>query len=256
MSNNQKKYFPIFSSQRKKQTSNQTSNLSLENYQKAPSSEAERTLLDLNPVLSGRSRFSQENLNHHALDQTQKTPTSKMESDKSDSLKKSKQPDKRTKFHLDEEANLRLVQACNAWNAKELLPNGKKLSIGNCAEFYDVASSTLSYRTSGQRSLTSPSKPGRPSIFTKDELQKIVNHLLVMADLGYGYSEVQAMNLIRYISSLKPSNVQNFKASHGFMAYLFIQFPELAMRRALALDYKRATSLTKEGIGRFYDVQY
>lgn len=38
------------------------------------------------------------------------------------------------------------------------------------------------------------------------------------------------------------------------MCHLFFQFPDLRMRRALACDYLRATTLTKEGIQRFFDI--
>lgn len=163
--------------------------------------------------------------------------------------------EQRTKFYDDEDASKRMASAHSAYKVKERLPNGKTASIRNCADFFGIASSTLSYRTSGKRSVTSPKKPGRPAVFTKEELQKIVNHLLLMADLGYGYSELQALNLIRYIASLKNDEAKkNFKASHGFMCYLMIQFPELSLRKALALEYTRASVLTIDTVRRFFQV--
>ena len=146
-----------------------------------------------------------------------------------------------------------MLSAYNAYQAKTLLSNGKKSTLRNCAELYGVRLATLQCRTSGKRSAKSPKRAGRPSTFSDIELREIVNHLLVMADLGYGYSETQAMSLIRYLASKKGSKASaGFKASHGFMAYLFIKFPELTKRRALALDYQRAESLTVDTVSRFF----
>ena len=75
-----------------------------------------------------------------------------------------------------------------------------------------------------------------------------------MADLGFGYTEMQAQNLIRYLAKHKPQNKTSFKASHGFMANLFIQFPELAKRRASSFEYLRTSPLTSDRITRFFGV--
>ena len=163
----------------------------------------------------------------------------------------------RTKYTEDDDAKRRMEDAFNAYHSKNLLRNGMSPSVRNCAKFYGVVTSTLSYRTAGKRSVTNPQKPGRPSVFSKTQLQQIVNHLLIMANLGYGYSEIQAMNLMRYLAKLKDSRdpkdekgSSEFKASHGFMSYLFTKFPELTKRKALALDYQR----TEDIINRFFQV--
>ena len=75
-----------------------------------------------------------------------------------------------------------------------------------------------------------------------------------MADLGYGYTEIQAQNFIRYLAERKPQNKTSCKASHGFMANLFIQFSELAKRRTFSFEYLRASSLTSELNTRFFKV--
>ena len=164
----------------------------------------------------------------------------------------------RTKFYQDIDAQNRMKMAYDAYQQKALLPNGQKPSIRNCASSYGVSSSTLSYRTSGLRSATSPRKPDRPPIFNKEELQKIANHLLTMADLGYGYTEIQAMNLIRHVRSLgsikNQGQEKDFKASYGFMSYLFIQFPELSLHKEMALEYQRATILNQNSVICFFDV--
>ena len=144
-----------------------------------------------------------------------------------------------------------MIAAVNAYKSSKLLPNGLKPTIRNCADYYSVSRSTLNTRTSGKRSLETLA-PGRPSIFSQTELKQIVDHLLVMSDLGYGYSEIQAMNLFRYLACVMKKDVPRFKASRGFMAYLFIKFPELSKRKALAFDFQRAVSLTKDIIDRFF----
>lgn len=161
----------------------------------------------------------------------------------------------RTKYYEDPAAQDQLTKAYEAYQSGNLLPNGKKCSIRNVADYWKVKPSTLATRTNGKISVTQPPRVGRKSFFTKEELQQIVNHLLVMADLGYGYTELQAMNLIRYLSTLKDKEkVKKFKGSHGFMCHLFLQFPELKKRRAQSLEYLRATTLTVESIQHFFTV--
>ena len=113
--------------------------------------------------------------------------------------------------------------------------------------------STLSTRTSGKRSLETPA-PGRPSIFSQTELKQIVDHLLVMSDLCDGHSEIQTMNLFRYLVCVMKKDVPRVKASHGFMAYLFINFPGLSRRKALVFDFQRTASLTKDIIDSFFAI--
>lgn len=175
--------------------------------------------------------------------------------------KKVSQNKARTNYVKDIEASNNLQDAFKAYEdgknketgkTEGRLPNGKKSSIRNVADFYGVAASTLATRTSGKQSIEKPPQVGRPPVFSQEELNDIVQHLLLMADLGYGYTEFQSGNLIRYIAHQKANNKSTFKASHGFMCHLFVQFPELALRRASSFEYLRASSLTKDLIARFF----
>lgn len=162
---------------------------------------------------------------------------------------------KRTKFTVDTNAAQNLIDAYNWYKDGNRLPNGEKSSLRNVANYFGVKVSTLATRTSGQVSILNPPNLGRKPIFTKTELQEIVNHLLIMADLGYGFTEMQAENLIRYLATFKSgSKARNFKASHGFMCHLFLQFPELTKRRAQSFDYLKAAQLTPDLIIRFFAI--
>jgi len=159
----------------------------------------------------------------------------------------------RTIFGKDLEAQNNMVAAVNAYKSTNLLPNGLKPTLRNCAAFFSISKSTLNTRISGKISLESLVVPGRPPVFSHQELKEIIDHLLVMAELGYGYSEIQAMNLFRYLACVLKKDIPRFKASHGFMAYLFVQFPELSRRKTLSFD-KQRTSLTKDILDRFFIV--
>ena len=102
------------------------------------------------------------------------------------------------------------------------LRNDQTSSLRNVANYFGVKTSTLATRTSGQVSISDPPHIRRKLIFTKSELQEIVNHLLAMADLGYGSTKRQAENLIRYLTIFKTEKkARDFKASHGFVCRLF-----------------------------------
>lgn len=248
MPNQNSKNFPIFEWAQKKQ--NPPTSTSSQPPVLAP----RQVFRSLNPTSSAWLNQSESSTLDDRKDITHPQNASISEAQAEKNTSSEKTSSQRTNFKEHSEAQENLISAYNAYNSKALLPNGLKPTIRNCAKFYTVSTSTLGTQTSGKRSAISPRPPGRPSVFSQTELKEIVNHLLVMADLGFGYSELQAMNLIMYLADVMRKDVPGFKVTHGFMAYLFIKFPELTKRKALALDYQRATCLTKEIIDEFFVV--
>ena len=79
----------------------------------------------------------------------------------------------------------------------------------------------------GKYSVENPPSIGRKAIFNDNELADIVNHLIKMSEIGYGYTPLQLTNLIRYLSE-KYKNKSDFSCSRRFLANLLVNFPELS----------------------------
>jgi len=159
---------------------------------------------------------------------------------------------KQTKFAHDNDASEDIMNAYYWYKGGKRLRNDQTSSLRNVANYFGVKTSTLATRTSGQVSISDPPHIRRKLIFTKSELQEIVNHLLAMADLGYGSTKRQAENLIRYLTIFKTEKkARDFKASHGFVCRLFCN-PELTKRHAQSFDYLRAARLTPDLIKKFF----
>lgn len=153
--------------------------------------------------------------------------------------------------HVDEEN--KLISSRWIFMTEILLPNGKKKTIRNVSAYYGVPRSTLADRKTGRYSLENPPKPGRKVTFSDAELVDIVNHLLKLASIGYGYTSLQTQNLLRYLA-LKCKGKPNFTASRAFLAHILFKFPELALRKMCAYDYQRAKSLTVEKVSQFFEI--
>ena len=163
---------------------------------------------------------------------------------------------KKINYFDDNEANDNIKKALESYNNKDvqvLLPNGKKKTIRNVSDYYGVPKSTLSDRKMGKYSVDSPPSIGRKPVFNDNELADIVNHLIKMAEIGYGYTPLQLTNLIRYLSD-KYKNKPNFICSRKYLANLLIKFPELSLRKASTYDYQRAKALTEEIITKFFHI--
>ena len=159
-------------------------------------------------------------------------------------------------YFKDTEANEQMKKAyeyCKTHTEADLLPNGKNASVRNVANYFQVPKSSLHDRLKNKVSIDQPPKPGRPPTFSEEDLRNIVNHLLSMAEIGYGYSQIQTISLLRYLS-LQHKDKRDFKGGYKFLSRLFIQFPELSLRKASIYDFDRAKFLTPEAINNFFQV--
>ena len=74
-----------------------------------------------------------------------------------------------------------------------------------------------------------------------------------MASIGYGYTALQVMNLVRYLA-VKYKNKDNFCVTGSFISNLCLKFPELSLRKISAYDYQRAISLTPGMVQKFFEI--
>ena len=195
------------------------------------------------------SQEIQDNVVRKKVLKTQKQSTSKGRTDQN-------KVEKRVNYAQDSEANEKIRKAIAALESKKtqlLLPNGKPKSIRNVREYFGVPKSTLSDRKTNRYSIENPPQLGRKSLFSDKDLEEIVSHLLKMAEIGYGYTPIQALNLVRFIA-VKCKNKENFNPSRTFMANIYSKFPELSVRKITAYEYQRAKSLTPQIVQRFFAV--
>ena len=77
------------------------------------------------------------------------------------------------------------------------------------ARVYQVPESTLRDRT--RQNVSIDCHHGANTLFTKDEERKLVDHILYMADIGYGYSlmDIQYMAWYYATSLHKPVRQKN-----------------------------------------------
>lgn len=110
---------------------------------------------------------------------------------------------KRTNYneHADENEKMKEAIACykNKSTVKRL-PNGEKITTRSVSKYYDVKRATFQDRLSGRYSVNSPPKLGRKATFTNQELTQVVDHLLKMAQIGYGYTPLQTINLLQFLA--------------------------------------------------------
>lgn len=152
-----------------------------------------QALMINNPGMTSTSRIAS------AQDRDRNNKAKQKENVREDSQEKStKVKVSRIKFNENLIMQDRMVKAVEAYRSKDLLQNGNSPTLRNVAEVFGVKSSTLDTRTSGKFPISDPPKVGRKPFFNQGELTDIVNHLLLMADLGYGFNELQAMNMIRF----------------------------------------------------------
>lgn len=184
-----------------------------------------------------------------------KQAVSSKSSQKKNSSSSAQLAGKRINYSKEEEENEKMKEALDVYKKRAILlnlPNGMPITIENVANYYEVPKSTLGDRVKGKYSVSNPPSVGRKPVFTNQELADIVNHLLKMADIGYGYSPVQAVSLFRYLAQ-KHKEKSDFRASNRFLINLYSTFPELSIRKATSYEYQRAKFLTKEVVSQFFE---
>ncbi|KAH3810213.1 hypothetical protein DPMN_138602 [Dreissena polymorpha] len=83
------------------------------------------------------------------------------------------------------------------------------MSVYRAARVYQVPESTLRDRT--RQNVSIDCHYGANKLFTEDEERKLVDHIVYMADIGYGYSlmDIQYMAWDYALSLHKPVKAKN-----------------------------------------------
>ena len=130
--------------------------------------------------------------------------------------------------------------------AVEYLQTHRSENYQDVAFKFMVDRKSLRMRVEGE--LTLDSHVGNKGFLTMEQEQKLVQHCLDMARLGYGYDVLQIRNIVRYYLKDKECEVtsgwwQKFKERH----------PEITRRRGEALEVQRASALNAQNIAPFFE---
>ena len=124
-------------------------------------------------------------------------------------------------------------------------------SIRGAAKLYNVPYTTLCDRVKGRVPIDS-TKPGPSPILNQTEEKKLVDHIMHMSSIGYGYTRADVMNIAgEYLSSMnrrEPSKAMSDKWFYNFLK----RWPELSVKKPSGLEMIRARSSTPEIIGKYY----
>ena len=126
-------------------------------------------------------------------------------------------------------------------------------SVYKSSRMCGVPEQTLRDRVKGKVSVQTIA--GKEPIFTSDEEQELVNHILHMNRLGYGYSRAQmlrtATEMADFLHKKRP-NSKNSYLGRGFMRGFMKRWPELRMAKPRSLDVARARSTNPHSIGEYF----
>ena len=125
------------------------------------------------------------------------------------------------------------------------------ISVYRSARMYNVPESTLRDRTIGIVALDGHSGPER--IFSQEEEKKLVDHIIYMGNIGYGYTKgnIQFMAADYARSIGKTVKAANGLSDHWFYAFLK-RWPDLKMVKPQKLSIARAKCASQETIDNYF----
>ena len=112
---------------------------------------------------------------------------------------------------------------------------------------FGVERRALRERIEGNRE--TEAKVGKKSLLSNEEENCLVNHLMEMAELGFGYEAVQIRTLVRTLLHKKESEV----TTSWFNSFME-RHPNLSRRRAQALEKQRLINSDEETIQAYFDL--
>ena len=154
-----------------------------------------------------------------------------------------KYPDRIVKRRMLEDAD-HLTNASQA-----VLEQGH--SVRGAEKLYNAPYTTLSDSVNGRVPIDS-TKPGPSPVLSQLEERKLVDHIMYMSSIGYGYSRGDVMSIAgEYLSSMdrrEPSRPLSDKWFYNFMK----RWPELSVKKPSGLEMVRAKCTNPNIIAKYY----
>ena len=123
--------------------------------------------------------------------------------------------------------------------------------VERVAKNFSIPVSTLKDRVRGKVGLDSV-KSGPCTVFSIEQEALFHNHLTVMAEIGYGYSRMEALNLASDYAvhlGLKPTGHRfSLKWLYGYLD----RWPDLKVKKPRASEVARAKCATREAIDKYF----
>jgi len=138
-----------------------------------------------------------------------------------------KKAEKRRSYSLSSELRQHLLDAVQLYTRDGgSYQEGHRITMEFVANKYGIPKSVLERRINNKISMNAGL--GRHPLFTKEVEDKLVTHLLKMADIGYGYDKLQALSILWQCSRHQDDpRFADFKATIGYFHRLQHRYPKL-----------------------------
>ena len=125
------------------------------------------------------------------------------------------------------------------------------LPVERVAKFLSIPITTLKDRVHGRVNIDTV-KSGPSPLFSAEQEAYLSQHLITMAEIGYGYSRQEAINLASdYVVHLKIKN-PGHRFSLSWLYGFLDRWPDLRVKKPRALEIARAKSATRPVIERYF----
>lgn len=127
-----------------------------------------------------------------------------------------------------------------------------KLSLRKASLHFGVPKSTLSLYVNGK--LEFGGRPGPASVLTKEEEEKLVEYAVHMAQIGYGCTKEQVLNIVAQIVAKdgRPNPFVNGRPGRKWWSLFKKRNPRVSLRTPEKLQLARAKCCTPEILATWY----
>lgn len=117
---------------------------------------------------------------------------------------------------------------------------------------YQVPFATLADRMAGRIDVDTV-KSGVAPLFTQEQESLLANHLETMAEVGYGYSRQETMNLAtEYAIELGLRSKEHKPLTDKWLYNFLERWPQLKLKKPRALEIARAKSATRQAVDNYF----
>ena len=125
------------------------------------------------------------------------------------------------------------------------------LSVCGAARRYAVPETTLRDRVAGRISIDITTT-GHPPLFDQEEEALMVDHIKRMAEIGYGYTRAEVLQLANDYAHDTGKKAQDCKISNGWYYHFLNRWPELHAVKPASLSELRAKAASQESISNYF----
>ncbi|XP_060602824.1 uncharacterized protein LOC132755901 [Ruditapes philippinarum] len=126
------------------------------------------------------------------------------------------------------------------------------VSIRKASALYGVPKTTLIDRLSGKVHVDCVTT-GAPTLFAQEQEALLARHIKTMAEVGYGYSRQETINLASDFAVSLGLRDRNHPLTDRWLYQFIRRWPELNIKKPRSLDMARARRTTREAIDCNFD---